>query len=337
MTACGSDFCQFLVDKARAAHRQNAGVAMPRIVLPESHDARILAAAARAFTDGIADCILLGDKEHIAKTAAANNITLPENLSVRTLAPTAYAHQLVALRAHKGVNEEAALAILQNPLVVATMMVHENDADGMVAGAATASADVLRAALQIIGTGAQSSLVSSLFFMCFNDGVKIFADCALLPSPDAAQLAAIAVQSVKSARQFGITPIVAMLSYATGDSGKSKAVEKIHEAVRLAQELLPQDIPIAGPIQYDAAVSPSIAAKKMPQSSAAGNATILIFPDLSAGNITYKAVQQAADIPAVGPVLQGLAKPINDLSRGATVDDIYYTIAATAVQAASKR
>ena len=233
-------------------------------------------------------------------------------------------------RAARGMNSRDARAALQSEVIAAAMMVKTGDADGMVAGAITASADVLRPALRIIGADS-GNFVSSMFFMCFADGAKVFADCALNIAPNARQLAAIAGQSAQTARKFGITPIVAMLSYATGDSaGDTEDSRKIKQAM----QLIAPEIPAAGPIQYDAAINPAVGKRKAPGNKAAGRANVLIFPDLASGNIAYKAVQQSAGIIAIGPLLQGLAAPVNDLSRGASTEDIYYTIAATAIQAA---
>ena len=302
MTAAAHPFCAQLVGLARKGKT--------RIVLPEMNDARVAEAAARANTDGIAECF-----------------APPEDGAQK------YLPVFMLSRAAKGMNENEARATLSSsPVVAAAAMVKAGDAEGMVAGAATASADVLRPALRIIGAG-EGNFVSSLFFMCFDDGVKIFADCAMNINPTPEQLAAIAEQSAKTARRFNIEPRVAVLSYATGDSaGDTEETRKACEAVSMIKQAAPS-LPLIGPIQYDAAVNKDIGKRKAPNNPTAGNATILIFPNLSAGNITYKAVQQSAGIIAIGPILQGMSSPVNDLSRGASVDDIYYTIAATAAQA----
>ncbi|MGI9347039.1 MAG: phosphate acetyltransferase [Gammaproteobacteria bacterium] len=304
-----------------------------RIILPESNDTRVLAAATRAQTDGIADCILLGDEKETRKNAQAAGINLSADTMIVAPDIARLAPLLASLRASKGMDETTAAHWLsQDPVAAAAIMLKHGEADGMVAGAATASAAVLRPFLQIIGKAKNASLASSFFLMCLPEGAKLFADCALNVRPTAAQLADIAAQSAANAQKFGITPIVALLSYATGDSTASEEVARIAEATELAQKLLP-NTPVVGPIQYDAAISPTVAAQKAPQWKSAGHATVLIFPDVASGNIAYKAVQHAAKIVAIGPLLQGLAAPANDLSRGATIDDVYYTIAATAIQA----
>ena len=304
------------------------------LVLPEALDARVLAAAARASHNNVADCLLLGDKTEIAAVAAANNITLPPPIKIMQPAIEDYVPALQRRRLARGkvMDEAQARTVLANPVAMAAMLVAENHASAMVAGAITASADVLRPVLQILGLRADASLASSAFLMCFDDGMKVFADCALNIAPDAQQLAAIAVQSAATASAFGLSPVIAMLSYVSGGGG-NEAVARVAAASRMVKQQLP-DIAVAGPIQYDAAISPAVASIKLPDTPAAGNANVLIFPDIQAGNITYKAVQQSANIVSIGPLIQGLAAPANDLSRGATADDIYYTIAATVVQAA---
>lgn len=304
-----------------------------RIVLPEGAHPGILAAAARAQSEGVADCVVLGEPQKIMNCAAAAGIVLPAALTIQPPPLAALTPSLAVLRAHKGMDEKQAAELLKTDAVAAAaMMVRENYAAGMVAGAATATAKVLRRVLQIVGTAADAPLASSCFLMDMPQGAMIFADCALNVRPAPEQLAAIALQSANSARRFGLVPAVAMLSYATGDSASGDEVERIKKATALAKQQMPE-VPVCGPIQYDAAVSPAVAAVKAPQWEAGGRANVLIFPDLSSGNIGYKAVQQAAEVIAVGPLLQGLAAPANDLSRGATVDDIYCTIAATVLQA----
>jgi len=212
------------------------------------------------------------------------------------------------------------------------MMLANGDVDGLVSGACHSTANTVRPALQLIKTKENAKLISSIFFMLLPNQVCIYGDCAINPDPNAAELADIAIQSAASAEAFGIEPRVAMLSYSTGDSGKGCDVDKVREATRIAQELRP-DLLIDGPLQFDAACSPDVASKKAPDSKVAGNATVLVFPDLNTGNTTYKAVQRTAKIVAVGPMLQGLRRPVNDLSRGCLVEDIVYTIALTAIQA----
>ncbi|MDM5147170.1 phosphate acyltransferase [Candidatus Persebacteraceae bacterium Df01] len=324
MTTNSNNFADFLIAAAKQKRR--------RIVLPESGDSRVLAAAAKAQLTGIADCILLGETATVCRHADEAGIDLPTSVAVETPNIDQLAPLLAKWRAHKGLTEEAARVWLQtDATAAAAAMVRAQEADGMVAGAATTSAAVLRPVLQIIGPAKDADLVSSCFLMCLPQGIKIFADCALNVRPTAAQLSSIAVQSAQTAVHFGVSPVVALLSYATGDSATSDEVARVSEATTLTQALLP-DIPVAGPIQYDAAVSPIIASQKAPQWKAAGKATVLVFPDVASGNITYKAVQQTAKIVAIGPLMQGLAAPANDLSRGATVNDICYTIAATAAQ-----
>jgi phosphate acetyltransferase len=219
--------------------------------------------------------------------------------------------------------------------MLGTVMVRLGEADGLVAGAVHTTAATLRPALQVIGTAPAAELVSSVFFMCLPDEVVIYGDCAVNPDPNAAQLADIAVQSAASARAFGIEPRVAMISFSTGTSGSGTDVEKVSEATRLVREREPSLV-VDGPLQYDAAAIASVAASKAPDSPVAGRATVFIFPDLNTGNTTYKAVQRSADVVSIGPMLQGLAKPVNDLSRGALIDDIVYTIALTAIQSTQK-
>ncbi|MCH9758997.1 MAG: phosphate acetyltransferase [Proteobacteria bacterium] len=321
-------FCQQLIQHARRCPCT--------VVLPEALDVRVLTAAARASTDGIAECILLGNSEAIRTVAAEANITLPTTLTIVQPQIEDYLEPLIALRAKKGktLNAANARTMLANPATVAALFVADGSAQAMVAGAITASAEVLRPALQIIGLRNNSPLASSAFLMCFDAGMKVFADCALNINPNGEQLAAIAEQSAATASAFGLTPTIALLSYSSGDSGSGEAVEKVHAATELLKAQLPH-LQVTGPIQYDAAVSPEIARVKLPNDPAAGNANVLIFPDLQAGNIAYKAVQQAAGIVSIGPLMQGLAATVNDLSRGASADDIYYTIAASVVQAAA--
>jgi phosphate acetyltransferase len=227
---------------------------------------------------------------------------------------------------------ERAAELLENEIVLATMMVAEGQADGLVAGALHTTAETLRPALQLIRTAKSAKLVSSVFFMCLPEQVLVYGDCAVNPDPDAEMLADIALQSAESARAFGIEPRVALISYSTGTSGGGSDVEKVARATRIARERRP-DLPIDGPLQYDAAVMPDVAKTKAPKSDVAGRATVLVFPDLNTGNTTYKAVQRSAHVVSMGPMLQGLAKPVNDLSRGCLVEDVVYTIALTAVQA----
>jgi phosphate acetyltransferase len=306
-----------------------------RIVLPEGAEPRTLRAAAICQERGIARCVLIAAPEAVATEAAGLGLSLPEGLEV--LDPTdvapRYVDALVAARAHKGMTADTARDQLADPVMLGTVMLHLDEVDGLVSGAVHTTAATVRPALQILGTAPGAGLVSSVFFMCLPDDVVIYGDCAINPDPDAAQLADIAVQSAASARAFGIEPRVAMISFSTGSSGSGTDVAKVTEATRLVRSREPTLL-VDGPLQYDAAAMPSVAASKAPGSPVAGRATVFVFPDLNTGNTTYKAVQRSADVVSIGPMLQGLAKPVNDLSRGALVEDIVYTIALTAIQAA---
>ena len=312
-------FSEILFSKAQAAPR--------RIILPESHDARILQAATIAERAGLAQCILLGERDEIV----ARYADLPEDIEVLSVNADAYVARVVA--ANKKYDEDAARALLQSPSmmsVIAATLTKEGYGDGVVSGAATTSADVLRAYLRVIGTASADTRASSVFFMCFPDGVRLFADCAMNVTPNAAELAQIAIQTARTARGFDIEPRVAMLSYA---SSRGKDGDPVSAAVDIVKEQCGGEVCIDGPLQYDAAVNPDIAARKAKDSPVAGRANVLIFPNIYAGNIAYKAVQQAAGIIAVGPILQGFAHAVNDLSRGASVDDIVHTIAMTSAMA----
>jgi len=308
-----------------------------RIALPEGTEPRILEAAAEVLNREICDVVLLGDKDKIKEIAHRNNLDLsgatlidPKQVDPNVLED--YAQTLYELRKHKSVTKEMARDLLLDPVYYATMMVYKGDADGFVSGSTHSTADTLGPVLRVIKTKPGVSLASSIFFMALPDKVLVYGDCALVENPTAEQMADIAITSADTAKAFGIEPKVALLSYSTGTSGKGKDVDKVREAARIAKERRP-DLPIEGPIQYDAAASAEVAQVKAKDSSVAGQATVYIFPDLDAGNTAYKAVQRTANVPAIGPVMQGLAKPANDLSRGATVTDILYTIAVTAIQA----
>jgi len=313
-----------LAERARAANR--------RILLPEGDEPRTIAAAISCAQRGIARCVLIGDPEEIM--AKADGVELPDGIEI--INPEAIRHRYVAplveMRRHKGLSEAMAAELLEDNVYLATVMLAMDEADGMVSGAVHSTASTIRPALQLIRTSPEAKVVSSVFFMCLPDQVLVYGDCAVNPNPDAEVLADIAVRSAESAEQFGITPRVAMISYSTGESAGGDEVEKVRKATQLAREMRP-DLLIDGPLQYDAAAIPEIARKKAPDSAVAGNATVFIFPDLNTGNTTYKAVQRSARVVSVGPVLQGLRKPVNDLSRGSLVDDIIYTIAITAIQA----
>nr|WP_276552583.1 phosphate acetyltransferase [Xenorhabdus indica] len=305
-----------------------------RIVLPEGDEPRTVKAASICAERGIAECILLGDPEEIRRVAAAQGIELGAGVEIVNPASVRerYVPRLVELRKNKGMTEVVAREQLEDNVVLGTMMLEQSEVDGLVSGAVHTTANTIRPPLQLIKTAPNSSLVSSVFFMLLPEQVLVYGDCAINPDPTAEQLSEIAIQSADSAKAFGIEPRVAMISYSTGNSGAGSDVEKVREATRLAQEKRP-DLIIDGPLQYDAAIMADVAKSKAPNSPVAGQATVFIFPDLNTGNTTYKAVQRSADLVSIGPMLQGMRKPVNDLSRGALVDDIVYTVALTAIQA----
>jgi len=306
-----------------------------RIVLPEGDDDRILKAAGRLLQRGVADLTILGDEAQIRPRAAELGVDLD---AATVLNPRTselcdqFAEQYAQLRKRKGVTVEQARETIHDVSYFGTMLVHNDIVDGMVSGAVHTTAHTVRPAFEIIKTRPDVSTVSSIFLMCLADRVLAYGDCAIVPGPTSEQLADIAISSARTAAQFGIDPRVAMLSYSTGSSGIGTDVDKVRTATELVRKRAP-DLLVEGPIQYDAAVEPSVAATKMPDSPVAGRATVLIFPDLNTGNNTYKAVQRSAGAVAIGPVLQGLNKPVNDLSRGALVSDIVNTVAITAIQA----
>lgn len=308
-----------------------------RIVLPEGTDIRTLEAANTCQSRGIARCVLLGNPKEIRSIAEKQGIDLAEGLEILDPAEVAgpYVDTLQQLRAHKGMDRQMAASHLEDEVMLGTMMLHCGDVDGLVSGAVHTTAETVRPALQIIKTKPGNRFVSSLFFMLLPEQVVIYADCAINENPDAETLAEIALQTAESAVAFGIDPRVAMISYSTGKSGSGSEVEKVRNATALAREKNP-DLIIDGPLQYDAASTLSVAKTKAPDSDVAGKATVFIFPDLNTGNTTYKAVQRSANVVSIGPMLQGLKRPVNDLSRGALVEDIIYTIALTAIQAHSQ-
>ncbi len=318
-----------LADLARAANA--------RLVLPEGTEPRTVRAAVLCAERGIARSVLLGVPDEVSGVASSLGLQLPDGVSV--LDPRGVAERYVAplakIRAHRGWTEEMAREHLADPITVGTMMLYQGEVDGLVSGAAHTTAATVRPALQIIGTKPGSRLVSSIFFMCLPDEVVIYGDCAINPQPDARDLADIAVQSAASARSFGIEPRVAMISFSTGDSAAGSDVDKVTQATRIAHELDPE-LAIDGPLQYDAAAIASVGLAKRPGSAVAGKANVFIFPDLDTGNTTYKAVQRSANVISIGPMLQGLARPVNDLSRGALVEDIVYTMALTAIQSGAR-
>ncbi|SPZ20926.1 Phosphate acetyltransferase [Providencia rettgeri] len=305
-----------------------------RIVLPEGDEPRTVKAASICAERGIATCVLLGNPEDIRRVAAAQGIELGTGIEIvdPVKVREEYVARLVELRKNKGMTEVVAREQLEDNVVLGTLMLEKGEVDGLVSGAVHTTANTIRPPLQLIKTAPGSSLVSSVFFMLLPEQVFVYGDCAINPDPTAEQLSEIAIQSADSAKAFGIDPRVAMISYSTGDSGAGSDVEKVREATRLAQEKRP-DLIIDGPLQYDAAVMADVAKSKAPNSPVAGKATVFIFPDLNTGNTTYKAVQRSADLVSIGPMLQGMRKPVNDLSRGALVDDIVYTVALTAIQA----
>lgn len=319
-----------LIERAKANQQH--------IVLPEGNSPRILQAADILCRRGVARLTLLGEEEMVRNKISQMRLNLD---AVEIIDPSTSDHYVpywktyLDSRKEKGMTEEVAKDLMADPTYFGTMMVQMGHADGMVSGSITTTQQTIRPAFQIIRTRRKVDTISSVFLMCMSDRVLVFGDCAVNPNPDARQLAEIAAMSAETAELFGIEPRVALLSYSTGDSGAGADVDKIRDATHMAQELSP-DIPIEGPLQYDAAIDPMVAATKMPNSLVAGKATVFIFPDLNAGNNTYKAVQRAAGAVAIGPVLQGLNKPINDLSRGCSVPDIVNTVAITAIQAQAR-
>jgi phosphate acetyltransferase len=320
-----------LIERARTDRRH--------IVLPEGGDDRILRAASTVLARQIADLTILGDEEPVRARAAELGLDIE---AARVLSPhdpelvEKFAAEYSQLRAHKGMTVERAREIVTDVSYFGTMMVHLGLADGMVSGAAHSTAHTIRPSFEIIKTKPDTSSVSSVFFMCLEDRVLVYGDCAVIVDPTSDELADIAVSSAATARQFGVEPRIAMLSYSTGTSGSGADVDKVRTATELVRERIAQadmELDVEGPIQYDAAVDASVAASKLPESDVAGRATVFVFPDLNTGNNTYKAVQRSAGAVAVGPVLQGLNKPVNDLSRGALVQDIVNTVAITAIQA----
>ncbi len=314
---------------------QRARMEKKHIVLAEGEDARILKAATELVQGDIVSITLLGDIQRVAAEAARLgldisqlNVINPKDNGIME----SYAETFYELRKHKGVNMDMARDMMNDVSYFATMMVYRGDADGMVSGAVHTTQHTIRPALQFIKTKPEANVVSSIFFMCLPNRVCVFGDCAINPNPTAEQLAEIAIASATSASNFGIEPKVAMLSYSSGNSGQGEDVERVREATRLVREQHPK-LEVEGPIQYDAAVDPIVGRGKMPDSKVAGQASVLIFPDLNTGNNTYKAVQRETGALAIGPILQGLNKPVNDLSRGCTVDDVFNTVVVTAIQA----
>lgn len=313
---------------------QRAGRDLKRIVLPEGEEIRTIQAAIICAQKGIAKPVLLGNRDNIQRIADSLSLALPASLSILQPADEIgkYIEPLLERRRDKGLTRDAAVELLEDNVVLGTMMLALDEVDGLVSGAIHTTANTIRPALQLIKPRPDCHLVSSIFFMCLPEQVLVYGDCAVNPDPSAEELADIAIQSGDSARAFGIEPRIAMISYSTGTSGAGVDVDKVREATRLAKARRP-DLLIDGPLQYDAASVANVASQKAPGSQVAGKATVFIFPDLNTGNTTYKAVQRSANVVSIGPMLQGLKKPVNDLSRGALVEDIVYTIALTAIQA----
>jgi phosphate acetyltransferase len=308
------------------------------IVLPEGEEERILRAAEILRMRSVVDITLLGNEQEIREKAAALGISLSDLNIADPLTSgrrQAYADAYFELRKHKGISPQMAFDTMADVSYFGTMMVHFGEADGMVSGSVHTTQHTIRPSFEIVKTKPGCSIVSSVFLMCLSDHVLVFGDCAVNPDPNSEQLADIAISSAETARMFGIDPLIAMLSYSTGESGKGAGVDKVREAAKIAKQRRP-DLKIEGPIQYDAAVDAGVAKTKLPGSEVAGHATVFIFPDLNTGNNTYKAVQRSANAVAIGPILQGLNKPVNDLSRGCTVTDIVNTVAITAIQTQSK-
>ncbi len=316
-----------LLERARSQRK--------RIVLPEGSDDRILQAAGTILARGVCDLTILGDEQDVRSRASELGVDLRD---AQVLSPTdpelreRFAEEYARLRAHKGVTVEQAREIVSDVSYFGTMMVQLGLADGMVSGAQHTTAHTIKPAFEFVKTVEGVSIVSSVFFMALDDRVLVYGDCAVVPDPTAEQLADIAISSAETAHKFGIEPRVAMLSYSTGESGSGADVDKVRAATELVRSRRP-DLLVEGPIQYDAAADAAVARTKMPDSQVAGRATVFIFPDLNTGNNTYKAVQRSSGAIAIGPVLQGLRKPVNDLSRGALVRDIVNTVAITAIQA----
>jgi phosphate acetyltransferase len=319
-------FCYRITERARALEK--------RIILPEGDEPRTIRAAALCAQRNIARCVLLGNPEEIHRVASGLEVELPKNLEILdpTLIRANYVGPLVEMRKHKGLTPKDAADLLDDNVWLGTVMLALAEVDGLVSGAVHSTANTIRPALQIIKTKPGAKVVSSIFFMCLPDQVLVYGDCAVNPDPDAETLADIAIQSADSAERFGIPARVAMISYSTGESGAGADVDKVREATRLAKLKRP-DFLLDGPLQYDAATMADVAATKAPDSPVAGRATVFVFPDLNTGNTTYKAVQRSANVISIGPMLQGLRRPVNDLSRGALVEDIVYTVAITAIQA----
>ncbi|MBU0455260.1 MAG: phosphate acetyltransferase [Gammaproteobacteria bacterium] len=320
---------QFLTQIAIQARKANQ-----RIVLPEGTEPRTIQAASVCTEQKIARCVLLGKPDEIQTIAKEHHIALHHDVecidpeTIRHL----YIEDMVELRKNRNLTPDQAAKKLEDNVYLGAMMLHKNEVDGLVSGSIHTTANTVRPAFQLIRTAPHFNIISSVFFMCLPDQVLLYADCAIIPKPSVEELAEIAIQSADTAKAFGIPPYVSLISYSTGESGEGISVESIRDAVQIVRKQRP-DIPIDGPIQYDAAVNESVGKRKAPDSPVAGKTTVCIFPDLNTGNAVYKAVQQSTKILSLGPVLQGIKKPVNDLSRGCSSEDIVYTIALAAVQA----
>ena len=321
---------QYQIVKRAKEHKKH-------IVLPEGDDDRILLAADALVKQNVVDLTILGNRESVQAALKRLNISMDLE-KVKIINPASsdrfqeYVETLVELRKSKNLSMEMARDLMQDVSYFGTMMVYKGEADGMVSGAAHTTQHTIRPALQFVKTKPGIATVSSVFFMCLPNRVSIFGDCAVNPNPTSEQLADIAISSAETSKMFGIDPKIAMLSYSSGTSGEGEDVEKVRKATEIVRQRRP-DLKVEGPIQYDAAVDPTVGKKKMPKSEVAGQASVLIFPDLNTGNNTYKAVQRETGALAIGPMLQGLNKPVNDLSRGCTVDDVFNTVVITAIQA----
>ncbi|VAX76405.1 phosphate acetyltransferase [Buchnera aphidicola] len=314
--------------------KKQASLKVRTIVFPEGNNLKIIKSVSICSKLKISKCILLGDSSYIKNMAVQNNIVLNDNILI--INPDSirknYVDDLFKLRKNKDIfNRDQALNKLNDNVILSIMMLYLNDVDGVVAGITRPTAEIIRPTFQIIQNGCKDPFVSSVFLMLFLDKVLVYGDCAINRYPNSTELAKIAIQSANTASSVGIFPSVAMLSYSTGSSSSGASVDRISHSLEIIKKIKPELL-VDGPIQYDAAISKEIANIKLPESQVAGQATVLIFPDLNSGNITYKAVQQTAKITSIGPILQGLKKPVNDLSRGASVDDVVYTTAMTVIQ-----
>jgi phosphate acetyltransferase len=321
--------------------QQKAREQKMHIVLPEGEDERILRATEHLLNHKLVKLTLIGKEEELERKISRLGLNFSRD-DFQILDPVTYegfedfVNTFYGLRQHKGITMDIARDVMADVSYFGTMMVYKGLADGMVSGAQHTTQHTIRPALQFIKTQPGIQVVSSIFFMALDDRVLVYGDCAVNPNPSAEELAEIGIASAETSKTFGIVPRVAMLSYSSGSSGKGEDVEKVRKATRLIRERRP-DLQVEGPLQYDAAVDPGVAAKKMPDSDVAGQATVLIFPDLNTGNNTYKAVQRETGAMAIGPMLQGLNKPVNDLSRGATIEDVINTVIITAIQAQEVR